>query len=74
MGGVGGALFLGGLAFVAWRMWGKKKGDQDEDAYDPNAHHGEEKLSGTSTDQSPFRSTLDQYHGPGSNVNTASNF
>jgi len=69
VGGVGGALLLAGLAYTAWRIWGKKKNLHNEDLYDPNVN--QEKLS--ATDSTPFRSTLDQYHSPGP-VNTASNF
>jgi len=74
VGGVGGALLIGALAFTAWRIWGKKKNLHDDDLYDPNANT--EKLSSsTATDnqQQPFRSTLDKYHNPGP-VNPASNF
>ncbi|KAF1814676.1 hypothetical protein P152DRAFT_448002 [Eremomyces bilateralis CBS 781.70] len=31
VGGVGGAILLGGIAIVAWRLWGKKKQRWDED-------------------------------------------
>jgi len=71
VGGVGGALLLAGLAYTAWRVWGKKKTLHDDDLYDPNVN--QDKLSGTTADSTPFRSTLDQYHSPGP-VNTASNF
>lgn len=72
VGGIGGALLLAGLAYTAWRIWGKKRNLHDDDLYDPNANT--EKLS-TSTDNNPsaFQHTLDQYHRPGP-VNTASNF
>jgi hypothetical protein len=71
VGGIGGAILLGGIAVAIWRVYGKKKHNGDEDdLYDPNANH--EKTS-TSTDNSPFKNTLDQYHNPGP-VNTASNF
>ncbi|KAK5094057.1 hypothetical protein LTR70_005499 [Exophiala xenobiotica] len=72
VGGIGGALLLGALGYTAWRIWGKKKNPHDDGLYDPNAQ--QEKLS-TSTDnnQTPFQSTLNQYHNPGP-VNTASNF
>jgi len=72
VGGVGGALLLAGLAYTAWRVWGKKKNLHDDDLYDPNVH--QEKMS-TSTDtaSTPFRTNLEQYHQPGP-VNTASNF
>jgi len=72
VGGVGGALLLAGLAYTAWRIWGKKKNLHDDDLYDPNLNQN--KVSATTgSDSTPFRSTLDQYHSPGP-VNTASNF
>lgn len=72
VGGIGGALVLGALAYTGWRIWGKKKNLHDDDLYDPNANT--EKLSSsTDNNQQPFRTTLDQYHNPGP-VNTASNF
>ena len=69
VGGVGGALLLAGLGYTAWRIWGKKRNLHDEDAYDPNV--AQDKVS-SSTD-TPFNRTLDQYHQPGP-VNQASNF
>jgi uncharacterized membrane protein YebE (DUF533 family) len=72
VGGIGGALLLAALGYTAWRIWGKKKNLHDDDLYDPNTNH-EDKLSGTTVDSTPFRSTLEQYHQPGP-VNTASNF
>lgn len=72
VGGIGGALLLAGLAYTAWRVWGKKKNLHDDDLYDPNTH--QDKLStSTATDSTPFRSTLETYHQPGP-VNPASNF
>lgn len=71
VGGIGGALVIGALAYTAWRVWGKKRNVHDDDLYDPNANT--EKTSSSTDNQQPFRSTLDQYHNPGP-VNTASNF
>lgn len=77
VGGVGGALLVGGIALVAWRMWGRKQHNRvnqdDDDMLDSqNDSIRREKASGSGT--SPFRSNLDQYHNPGGTVNTASNF
>ena len=70
--GIGGAILLGALGVVAWRIWGKKKHNaNDDDAYDPNDIRKEASSSGSSA--SPFKSTLDQYHQP-TPVNSASNF
>ncbi|KAL8763592.1 MAG: hypothetical protein Q9184_000648 [Pyrenodesmia sp. 2 TL-2023] len=74
--GIGGAILLGGIAVVAWRIWGRK-GRPNEDDNDLMDSHpgssGREKRSSISG-HSPFRSTLDQYHNHGGPVNTASNF
>jgi hypothetical protein len=70
--GVGGAILIGALAVVAWRIWGKKRHNADEDdLYDPNSTFKDKSSSGSSAN--PFKSTLDQYHNPAP-VNTASNF
>ncbi|KAL8938028.1 MAG: hypothetical protein Q9216_004116 [Gyalolechia sp. 2 TL-2023] len=74
--GIGGALLLGGMAVVAWRIWGRKgrQNDDDNDLMDSHpGSSGHEKRSSISG-QSPFRSTLDQYHNHGGPPNTASNF
>jgi predicted negative regulator of RcsB-dependent stress response len=68
--GVGGAIVLGALALVAWRIWGRKKQAEENDglmAYD-NGYSGAEKSEpshspSTSTSQrNPFQSTLENYH------------
>lgn len=69
--GIGGAILLGALAVVAWRIWGRKGKIDDEDDMFGNAP--EERKTSSISGQSPFKSTLDQYHNPGP-VNTASNF
>ena len=53
VGGVGGAILLGGLAIVFWRVWGKSRRSRnaDNDFVDPQA--GAEKTSSIS-DNSPF--------------------
>lgn len=71
VGGIGGAILLGGLAVVAWRIWGRKGktgGDNDDLIDSQPGSSGKEKRSSASD---PFRSHLDQTHAP---VNTASNF
>lgn len=50
--GIGGALILAGLGYVAWRVWGRK-GPRTP------AATGENK---TSLDNDPFRQNIDQYH------------
>lgn len=72
IGGVGGAILLGALAVVAWRIWGKKEQHKYEDDDLMDTHTGQEKASSVSGGHSPFRSNLEQHHaGP---INTSSNF
>ncbi|KAL8701003.1 MAG: hypothetical protein Q9201_005144 [Fulgogasparrea decipioides] len=74
--GIGGAILLGGIAVVAWRVWGRKARSTDDDNDLMDSHpgsSGREKRSSVSG-HSPFRSTLDQYHHQPGPVNTASNF
>ncbi|KAL9045163.1 MAG: hypothetical protein Q9214_001760 [Letrouitia sp. 1 TL-2023] len=77
--GIGGAILLGGIAVVTWRIWGRKRHDVDEDndlVGSVPGSSGREQGEKTSSisGHSPFRSTLDQYHKPAGPVNTASNF
>ncbi|KAI9771304.1 MAG: hypothetical protein M1840_002274 [Geoglossum simile] len=67
--GVGGFVILGGMALVAWRVWGRKKQPSEDD----DRVHAATPDARTGPGGSPFKSTLDQYHNPGT-VNTASNF
>jgi len=73
--GIGGAIVLGAVGVVAYRIWGRKHDDDEDDLYDPNANNVSlhEKTSDAPNANNPFKSTLDQYHNPGP-VNTASNF
>ncbi|KAL2169950.1 hypothetical protein VTG60DRAFT_5420 [Thermothelomyces hinnuleus] len=73
--GVGGAIVLGGLALVAWRIWGRKKPQEESDGLmDYNsAIESKPDSGGPGAARSPFQSTLESYHAP-TQVNTASNF
>ena len=73
--GVGGAALIGGLALVAWRIWGRNRRSNDEDDLMDSqpGSSGHEKTSSLSGN-SPFPSTLDQYHNPAGPVNASSNF
>ena len=77
--GIGGAIIIGGVAIVAWRIWGRKRnvGDDDNDLVGSHpGSSGHEKTSSVNGN-TPFKSTLDQYHSPHNlpgPVNTASNF
>jgi len=78
VGGIGGAILIGGIALVAWRLWGKKKHTklpQDEDlSARPSSTVVQEKPTPTGSMGSRFSDPLDRYHSPGRPVNTASNF
>ncbi|KAL2161286.1 hypothetical protein VTH06DRAFT_8506 [Thermothelomyces fergusii] len=73
--GVGGAIVLGGLALVAWRIWGRKKPQEESDGLmDYNsAIESKPDSGGPGAARSPFQSTLESYHAP-TQVNTAANF
>ncbi|GAB7365225.1 hypothetical protein MBLNU230_g6311t1 [Neophaeotheca triangularis] len=75
VGGVGGAVLIGGLAIFAWRLWSKKKRERAEaeddflDSRDDSIHR--EKRDSVAT---PLRGNGDAYTNPGGNVNASSNF
>lgn len=76
--GVGGAIVLAGLFVVAWRIWGRKKNEDESDGLmgfrSGSAGH-EKPNSGTGNGPAnPFQSTLENYHNPARNVNASSNF
>jgi len=73
--GVGGAIILGGLALVAWRIWGRKKHQEEHDGLMDYGSAIESKpdTGGSLTGRTPFQSTLESYHAP-TQVNTAANF
>lgn len=71
--GVGGAIILIGLGFVAWRVWGRKK-NQDEGLMDYSTpNDGKSEVGGSMSGRTPFQSTLESYHAP-TQVNQAANF
>jgi len=74
VGGIGGAILIGGIALVCWRLWGKKKREQlPQDDFLDSRDDSIRREKGAST--RPFsQSNLDQYHNPNGAVNTASNF
>ncbi|GKT62290.1 cell wall protein [Colletotrichum tofieldiae] len=76
--GVGGAIVLGALGFVAWRIWGKKKQAEENDGLmEYNNQYGNEAKAEVGSAQgagrTPFQSTLESYHAP-NQVNASSNF
>lgn len=80
--GVGGAIVLAVGGLFAWRIWGRKRANEENDglmAYN-NGAEGKSEVGGlnagstqTGAARSPFQSTLESYHAP-SNVNASSNF
>jgi hypothetical protein len=75
VGGVGGALLLGGIALVFWRMkkrQHKVSADDDDMTLNTGAALGDKPQN--STGASPFQANLDQYHNPGGRPNAAANF
>ncbi|KAF2004983.1 hypothetical protein P154DRAFT_425561 [Amniculicola lignicola CBS 123094] len=74
VGGVGGAILLGGLAIVCWRIWGRKKrvSEDDDDLMAGTGSALGDKSSGSPN--TPFQSNLEQYHNPGGRPNAAANF
>ncbi|THW60410.1 hypothetical protein D6D20_05793 [Aureobasidium pullulans] len=70
VGGIGGAILLGGLALVAWRMWGRRRAKgprmDDDDIMGPRPHDA----LMTEKNEPP----LARYHNGGGQINTASNF
>lgn len=79
--GVGGAIILGALALVAWRIWGRKKHAEESDnlmTYG-GGYGGMEKsdagssAGASSANRNPFQQTLETYHAP-TQVNPSANF
>ena len=71
--GVGGALILGALLVVFLRLRRKRNASEDADELmGGGGRYGHEKTG--SVDNSPFKSTLDQYHNPAGRVNQSANF
>jgi hypothetical protein len=73
--GVGGAIILGGLALVAWRIWGRKRHQEENDGLMDygSAIESKPESGGSMAGRTPFQSTLESYHAP-TQVNTAANF
>jgi hypothetical protein len=78
--GIGGAILLVALGFVAFRIWGRRKNSDESDGLMNFGNTGHEKTGSVSaagtTGSSPFQSTLESYHNPArnGNVNASSNF
>lgn len=72
--GIGGFAILAGLGIVAWKIWGRRKNEEEGDELMSNLGGREEKSASGGGSSNPFQSTLDQYHNPSRNVNASSNF
>jgi len=72
--GIGGAIVLAGLAIVAWRIWGRRKNQEEADGLMDYSNPGEKSdVGGSTSGRTPFQSTLESYHAP-THVNQSSNF
>jgi len=74
--GVGGAILIGALGLVFWRIHKKRNeqyGDEDDLMGGTAVGTGPREKAPSPTGNTPFKNTLDQYHNPGP-VNAASNF
>lgn len=76
VGGVGGAILLGGIAIVAWRLRKKRQNQEnDEDDYLSGSTGSPLREKRNSQGgNTPFQSTLESYHNPAGKPNTAANF
>jgi hypothetical protein len=76
--GIGGAIVLAGLAIVAFRIWGRRKNEDDSDGLmgfrSGSAGHEKSNSSSGNGAANPFQSTLENYHNPARNVIASSNF
>jgi len=70
VGGIGGAILIGGIALVCWRLWGKKKREQipQDDFLDSR----DDSIS--QEKRAPGAPLPERYQNPNGAVNTASNF
>jgi len=72
VGGIGGAILLGGIALVCWRIWGRKRTPGEDDGYGSAGSLNREKgLSGQLT--ADTEDPLQRYQTPG-RPNAAANF
>ena len=80
--GIGGAIVLGALGLVGYRIWGRRRHNEETDGLmDYNMgtggvekHEPSGSIGGSQAQHpSPFQSTLENYHQPGQ-VNASSNF
>lgn len=85
VGGIGGAIVLGALAVVAWRLWGRKGAGKEEDDDLMSSHYdsnSEKPMSSGTISHSGMTNSgysggeVDRYNAPHLNVptNAASNF
>ena len=82
--GIGGAILLGAIGVVAWRIRNRKKKAEEsaslmedygpETKSDPPGSAAGTNRGSVGPGRSPFQSTLDTYHQPTQPVNTSSNF
>ena len=74
--GIGGAVILGGLAIVFFRLRKSKREQEESDGlmgFRSGVDSSHEKSSASGA-PSQFQSTLESYHAPPKNANVSSNF
>jgi len=72
VGGVGGAILLGGIILVCWRIWGRKRSSGEDDDYgSAGSLNREKEPSGQLT--ADTEDPLQRYQAPG-RPNAAANF
>jgi hypothetical protein len=71
VGGIGGAIFLGALALVAWRIWGRKRQSTDDDDFLGAATARKDSDTAHVADD---ESHADRYTSPAGRPNAAANF
>jgi hypothetical protein len=72
VGGIGGAILIGGIALVAWRLWGKKK--RQAVAQDDFLDSRDDSIRREKRESQGLQGAPDTYRNPNGPVNTASNF
>jgi len=65
---------------MAWRIWGRKKSEDESDGLmgmrlGSAGHEKDSSVGGAQAGPgNPFQTTLDQYHNPNGRLNASSNF
>jgi len=75
LGGIGGAILLGGIALVCWRIWGRKReGTGFEDVHSGTTSAVAENKPPSNSGIADDDSHMDRYNNPHGRPNAAANF